>query len=101
MIQMLLLLLKKTTIPLQETPQLYAASIIRALSINENSELLLCCCWMSKDQLRYFDLYPTVLGMDVTHGTNSEKRPLFRGVVISPNKKITTVVNGYLPSEGA
>ena len=92
---------EKTSIPLEETPQSYAASIIKALSINENSELLLCCMWMSKAQLRYFDLYPSVLGMDVTHGTNSEKRPLFRSVVISPNKKITTVANGYLPSEGA
>ena len=76
-----------TTIPLEETPQSYAASIVRALSINENSELLLYCCWMSKAQLPYFNLYPTVLGMDVTHGNNSEKQPLFSGVAIFPNKK--------------
>jgi hypothetical protein len=51
---------------------------------------------MSKDQKRYFDMYPTALGFDVTHGTNSEKRPLGRGVVITPDRKTVTVFNAFV-----
>ena len=63
--------------------------------------MLLTCCWMSSYQKRYFQLYPSTFGFDVTHGTNAEKRPLGRGTVISPNRKITTVLNSLLPSEAA
>jgi hypothetical protein len=92
---------QETTVPLKETPQSYAASIVKALSLDGNQQLLLGCCWMSKDQKQYFDMYPTVFGFDVTHGTNSEKQPLGRGVVITPDRKIVTVFNAFLPSEAS
>ena len=92
---------QETTVPLKETPQSYAASIVKALSLDGNQQLLLGCCWMSRDQKRYFKMYPTVLGFDVTHGTNAEKRPLGRGVVITPDRKIVTVFNAFLPSEAS
>ena len=37
------------TIPLNETPESYASSIVKALSLNGNESLLLGCCWMSRD----------------------------------------------------
>ena len=61
----------KTTISLQEAAQSYATSITRALSIDENSKLYLACCWMSRDQKRYFYMYLTILGFDATHGAIS------------------------------
>mmetsp|Transcript_56275 Transcript_56275/g.63704 ORF Transcript_56275/g.63704 Transcript_56275/m.63704 type:complete len:144 (+) Transcript_56275:80-511(+) len=72
---------EQTTLNIKETPESYAASIIRALSLEGNSSLLLTCCWMSRYQKRYFHLYPTTFGFDVTHGTNAEKRPLERGTL--------------------
>ena len=92
---------ERTTLNLEETPESYAASIIRALSLEGINEMLLTCCWMSSDQKRYFHLYPTTFGFNVTHGTNAKKRPLGRGTVISPNRKITTVLNTLLPLEAA
>ena len=76
------------TTPLNETPESYASSIVKALSLNGNESLLLGCCWMSRGQRRYLKMFPTTLGFDVTHGTNAEKRPLARAIIITPDKQV-------------
>ena len=50
-----------------DTPASYATLIMKALSINEEQEILLCISWTSEEQIRYFTMFPEVFGMDVTN----------------------------------
>jgi hypothetical protein len=81
-----------------DTPDSYATLIMKALSINEDQEVLLCISWASAEQIRYFTMFPEVFGMDVTNKTNQEERPLHRGTVVSSAKKNIPVWNAFLPS---
>lgn len=48
---------------------------------------------------RLYTAYPECLGMDVTHGTNQEKRPIFRLVGRTPNNKSFPVLCVLMPCE--
>ena len=77
----------------------FAKSILDALTIPGTSNLLLCCAWTSKRQQHWFNKYPSVLSLDVTCGTNAEKRPLARGTILTANGKTVPVFDSYLPAE--
>jgi ribosomal protein L5 len=47
---------------------------------------------------RYFDLYPEVMGFDVTFGTNKEKRPMARATIKTSSNKNVPFFNALLPS---
>jgi MULE transposase domain len=47
---------------------------------------------------RYFDLYPEVIGFDVTFGTNKEKRPMARATIKTSSNKNVPFFNALLPS---
>lgn len=77
-------------------------SIVKALGLKatDGQRVLLACAWMSTEQLRYFRLYPHILGsMDVTFRTNSEKRPLFRAVLRTADGYNIPCIDVFLPSQ--
>jgi hypothetical protein len=76
----------------------FAKMVLQALSVNDDQEILLCLSWITVDAVRFFTQYPERLGVDVTFGTNQEKRPLFRGCISNSNNKNIPTWNAYLPS---
>ena len=70
-----------------------------ALKIPGTSNLLLCCAWTSKKQQLWFQKFPSVLSLDVTCGTNAEKRPLARGTILTANGNTVPVFDSFLPAE--
>ena len=69
-----------------------------ALSVSDSQAMLLAIIWITDEDKRIFSLYPEVMFVDTTFGTNNEKRPLFKIAASDANNKNFTVVNGYLPS---
>ncbi len=61
--------------------------------------ILLACAWARDDERRLFELYPEVLSVDVTFGTNREGRPLGTSCSFDQNMKTFTPVRAFLPSE--
>ena len=49
--------------------------------------------------IEYYKKYPYCLGIDVTFGTNREKRPLFRVTVRTPNRHVLPILEAFLPSQ--
>ena len=62
-------------------------------------KILLALAWVRSDERRLFELYPEILMVDVTHGTNSETRPLCVSASIDANMKTFTPIRAFLPSE--
>ena len=62
-------------------------------------KLLLAVAWVRADEKRLFELYPEVLMIDVTYGTNSEGRPLGLTACFDPNMKSFTPLRVFMPSE--
>ena len=76
----------------------HASSILKALSLGAGERVLLCCAWVTKKALRHFQMHPHAVGMDVTNGTNSEKRPQFRATCLASNNTHVPFFNAFLPS---
>jgi MULE transposase domain len=76
----------------------FAKRVIDALSLKEEETLLLGVAWVTDEGSRYFDLYPEVMGFDVTFGTNKEKRPMARGTIKNNRNKNIPFFNALLPS---
>jgi hypothetical protein len=55
--------------------------------------------WVTKDGKKYHSKFPHVLGLDVTFGTNAEKRPLFRASGKTSNNNNIPHVNAFIPSQ--
>lgn len=53
------------------------SSLIKQLTTGDGI-VLLAVMWVTNDWFTYHQKIPFLLGCDVTFGTNSEKRPLFR-----------------------
>jgi hypothetical protein len=47
---------------------------------------------------KYFDMYPGVMGFDVTNGTIKEKQPMARGTVKTSDNRNVPIFNALLPS---
>jgi hypothetical protein len=62
-------------------------------------KLLLAVAWVRADEKRLFELYPEVLMIDVTYGTNSEGRPLGLTACFDPDMKSFTPIRVFMPSE--
>ncbi len=72
--------------------------IIEGLTMGDG-QILLAIMWITKDAKRYHSKFPHVLGLDVTFGTNAEKRPLFRASGKTSNNKNVPHVNSFIPSQ--
>jgi MULE transposase domain len=82
----------------EDNPKTYAEIVMKALLLQDEETLLLGVAWVTDEGARYFDLYPEVMGFDVTFGTNKEKRPLARGTIKNNRNKNIPFFNAFLPS---
>jgi hypothetical protein len=60
---------------------------------------LLFVDWGSDEDLRYITMFPEVLSIDATYGTNREKRTLLVFAGTDKNMKNFTALSAFLPSE--
>jgi len=61
--------------------------------------ILLAVAWVREDEKRLFELYPEILSIDVTYGTNSEGRPLAMTGCLDSDCKVFCPIRAFLPSE--
>lgn len=73
--------------------------LIDALQIEDGRSILVAVAWTSERQANYFRMFPDVIGLDITHNTNAEKRPMMIVVARTSNGNIIPVVNAFFPSE--
>jgi hypothetical protein len=83
----------------EDTPQAFTERLIKALSLDNGQKILLAVAWVTTEAQRYFGMFPEACGVDVTNGTNSEKRPNGRGTLLTSNNKNIPFWNSFLPSE--
>ena len=76
----------------------YIHALMKALEIDDG-EILLGLAWSLDEQRRLHRAYPYILGIDVTFGTNAEKRPLLRVTGRNTRNKIFPIAEAFLPSQ--
>ena len=76
----------------------YVRALVKCLKLGDD-EILLALGFATKESRLYHQKFPEVLGFDVKHGTNNERRPLFRLVGKTADNKNVPFMNVYLPSE--
>jgi hypothetical protein len=80
-------------------PETFAERLISAMSLDHGQRILLAVAWVTEEAKRYFRMFPEACGVDVTNGTNSEKRPNGRGTLLTSNNRNIPFWNAYMPSE--
>lgn len=75
----------------------YYEIIQKGLGLKNGEEFFLGIAWILKEGKRYHRMFPHVLGMDSTFGTNNEKRPLFRVTGRATSGKNIPILNAYFP----
>jgi hypothetical protein len=70
-----------------------------AMKLDDSEAMLLFVAWGSAEDLRYIPMFPEVLSIDTTYGTNREKRPLLVFAGTDNNRKNFTALRAFLPSE--
>ena len=71
--------------------------VLKRLKVGQ--KILLAVAWVREDEKRLFELFPEVLMVDVTFGTNNEGRPLFVSAAFDKDMKSFTPLRAFLPSE--
>ncbi len=76
----------------------YVEAVTKALSIGDG-EVLLAIMWVTPDGKLSHRRFPHILGMDVTYGTNNERRPLFRVIGKNARNKNFPIADAFIPSQ--
>jgi hypothetical protein len=71
--------------------------VLKRLKVGQ--KILLAVAWVREDEKRLFELFPEVLMVDVTYGTNNEGRPLLVSAAFDKDMKSFTPLRAFLPSE--
>jgi hypothetical protein len=70
-----------------------------AMKLDDSEAMLLFVAWGSDEDLRYITMFPEVLSIDTTYGTNREKRTLLVFAGTDNNRKNFTALRAFLPSK--
>jgi hypothetical protein len=70
-----------------------------AMRVDGSDAMLLFVAWGGDEDLRYITMFPEVLSIGTTYGTNREKRHLLVFAGTDNNMKNFTVMRAFLPSE--
>ena len=79
----------------QEVLQEYTADM-ENLGLQENQHFFIACAWITNKEKRMFRLFPHVLKIDVTEGTNKESRPLLTVSIRSTFGKYIIILRMFL-----
>ena len=83
----------------EEKTEIYnvVCPVLKQLRVGQ--KILLAVAWVREDEKRLFELYPEVLMMDVTYGTNNDCRPLLLTAAFDSDMKSFTPLRAFLLSE--
>ena len=73
------------------------AALLTALEFD--GEILLGLAFTTAACRRRFLAFPSSVGLDVTHGTKNEKRPLLRATGLTASNNIFPIAEAFLPSQ--
>ena len=76
----------------------YVKAVVKALQLGDDM-ILLGISWATKESIRNHTRFPHIFGVDVTHGTNNERRPHLRVVGKNMRNNNLPFIDGFLPSE--
>jgi hypothetical protein len=82
-------------------PRQFVNAVLKAMSLKNEQSLLLAIAWVTKDARSYFQMFPSSLSIDVTMGTNAEKRPLARATCRTSDKRNVPFFDCFLSSGSA
>jgi MULE transposase domain len=92
-----------TLIPLEVTEcadfKDYAEKSRNAVGARDDQDMLIACCWVLPNGRRLFHAFPEVVGVDGTHETNNESRPLLTLSVKDSDGNVIVVVRCFAPNE--
>ena len=71
----------------------------RTKNLVVGNKILLSVAWCREDERKLFEMFPEVIMFDVTHGTNSEGRPLGVSSSCDGNMEVFTPFRVFMPSE--
>lgn len=77
----------------------FVKAVLEALKIQQGAKILLCVAWVTKDQLAYFNKFPHLVVMDVTFGTNRERRPLMKATSVHSRNKNLPLFNCFMAAD--
>jgi MULE transposase domain len=77
----------------------YARKSRYAVGATDDQDILIACCWVLPSGRRLFRAFPEVVGVDGTHETNNEGRPLLTLSVKDSNGNVIVVVRCFAPNE--
>ena len=66
------------------------------LEIQPDQNFFIACAWITNKEKRMFRLFPHVLKMDVTEGTNKESRPLLTASIRTSFGKYIIILQMFL-----
>jgi hypothetical protein len=69
------------------------------MKLDDSKAMLLFVAWGSDEDLRYITMFPKVLSINITYGTNRNRRPLLVFDGTEKNRKNFTALRAFLPSE--
>jgi hypothetical protein len=70
-----------------------------AMKLDDSEAMLLFVSWGSDEYLRCITMFPKMVSIDTTYGTNREKRPLLVFDGTDNKRKNFTALRAFLPSE--
>ena len=93
----------RTSIPLEVSENAdfkdYATKSRHAVGARVDQDILIACCWVLPNGRQLFQAFPEVVGVDGTHETNNESRPLLTLSVKDSDGKTIVVVRCFAPNE--
>jgi hypothetical protein len=91
----------QTSVTLSPEEELQVESMLSPIyeRLQVGQKILLAVVWVRADEQRLFELFPEVLMLDVTFGTNCEGRPLAVTASFDSFLKSFTPIRAFLPSE--
>ena len=70
-----------------------------SIKLSNSNDVLVAFAWAHDDEIRNTEMFPELLGMDVTFGVNLERRELLLAGGIDGNKKAFTAFRCLIPSK--
>ena len=77
----------------------YAQKSRHAVGASDDQDILIACCWVLPNGRRLFKAFPEVIGVDGTHETNNESRPLLTLSVKDSDGNVIVVLRCFAPNE--
>ena len=70
-----------------------------SLKLSSTNEILVAFAWAHDDEIRCAEMFPEMIGIDITFGVNKQRRELLVAAGIDGDKKVFTAFRCFIPSK--